>query len=150
MKIYKVVFDGHIEDYDLAKMISNEYGRSAALINAVDNTHGRTEATIEFGDDVPYEVIELMTDGNVIVQQLVLEDEVTKENTLKESRESELFSIVESLTNFITRSDTGEFLSAAIYAYMSAKDLDFNDAVIEITQNMNNFREEAFNLYIGK
>ncbi len=149
MKTYKVVFDGHIEAHDLAKMVSNEYGRSGAVIDTSDNSRGHTEAVIEFGDDVPYEVIELMTDGSVVVQQLVLENR-PKEDKLKESAESEFFSIVEPLTSYITRSDEGEFLSATIYAYMTAKDLSFDDAVAQITRNMNNFREEAFNLYLGR
>lgn len=143
MKTYKVIFDGYIDNIDLEKMITNEYGRSASLVRSTENGYGGTEAVIEFDDNIPYEVIELMTDGNVVVEMLILEN-----SKLKESIGSERDAMIDSLTDFMRMADMAEFLTVIIESYAEIHNLTFKDSVSQLSKNMNNFLEDAFKLHM--
>lgn len=146
MKTYKVIFDGYIDNVDLQKMISNEYGKNAALIKSSENRFGSTEAIVEFDDNIPYEVIELMTDGNVVVERLILE--TVEKESIKESIGSERDKMIDSLTDFMERADMGEILTVIIESYGEVCNLTFKDTVSQFSRNLNNFLEDAFELHM--
>jgi len=150
MKTYKVIFDGYIDNVDLEKMISNEYGHSASLIRSSENNYGNTEATIEFDDNIPYEVIELMTDGNVVVEKLILEDDKKDIDSLKESAGLDMDNMIDSLSNYIKISDMGEILTVIIQAYAENYNLTFEDTISDICKNMNKFNKDAFNVMLRR
>ncbi len=144
MKTYKVIFDGYIDNVDLEKMITNEYGRSASLVRSTENGYGGTEAVIEFDDNIPYEVIELMTDGNVVVEMLILEN--TSKPFLKESRP--LDNAIDFLADYMVKADTAETLTVILQAYMETKNITFEQAVSELSTNMNKFLKDTFQLIV--
>lgn len=148
MKTYKVVFDGYIDKLNLEKMITNEYGHSAAIIKYLKNNYGNTEAVIEFDDTIPYEVIELMTDGNVVVDKLILEDTEQDNNSLKESA-SDRDTLISSLLNYMDSSDLNQILTVIIQAYMKNFNLTFEDAVSDLCVNLNKFNKNAFQLILS-
>jgi len=148
MKTYKIIFDGYIDSIDLEKMISNEYGRSAALIKSSENRFGGTEALVEFDDNIPYEVIELMTNGSVVVEQIILEN--TEKSLHKESLADQTDDMLDVVSEFIRLGNKGQIYSVLIQAYAENYNLTFEDSQDELSRNIQMLNKDAFNLYINK
>lgn len=146
MKTYKVIFDGYIDVVDLEKLIGNEFGRSAAVVKTSENRFGTTEAMIEFDDSIPYEVIELMTDGNIIVEQLILED--VEKKVIKESMADQTDDMLDTVSDFMRLGNKGQIFSVLIQSYAETYNLTFEDSQAELSDNIRKLDRGAFDLYI--